>query len=244
MRSKLLWAAFFFAAASHSFAQIPQSDPGEIEIKPTVNDPVNEVIDKRADAKEGEHSLIDVRESDKNGKTVAGVLPPVDYIRPDAEKRFRNYLNSLADPVALAYYTTTAGLLTLRNSPKEWGDRSDGLARRFANVAGKNAVRSTTIYALDEMLKVDSSFYLSRDRRVMARLRNSVFSAVTARDRKGKRVIGIPSIAGGMLSEVVSSSGWYPPRYDYVHGLKGGAISIGITTGMNLLREFVWKPKR
>ncbi|MGE0654630.1 MAG: hypothetical protein AB7F88_05155 [Pyrinomonadaceae bacterium] len=169
--------------------------------------------------------------------------PDTGYVRPDAKQRFRNYLNNLASPVSLAYYGGTAGLLTLRNSPREWGDKADGFGRRFANVVGKNAIRSTTIYALDEALELDSAYYPSRDRSTLGRLRNCVFSAVTARNKKGKRVIGIPVIAGGVLSEVVSSSGWYPKRYDYVHGLKGGAISIGIATGVNLFKEFVWNPQ-
>lgn len=244
MKSRLFLAALFFAAASHCFGQVPGNLPDTVEEKPA-DAAADESIKKRTvSTTENESRIEPVSASPEAVKDPATRIdPPIDYVRPNAKQRFRNYINDVAGPVSLAYYAGTAGLLTLRNSPKEWGDKSDGFGRRFANVAAKHAIRSTTVFALDEALKVDSTFYRSRDRSVAARLRNSVFSAVTARNRRGKRVIGIPAIAGGVLSEVASSSGWYPPRYDYVHGLKGGAISIGITTGINLLKEFVWKPR-
>lgn len=245
MKSKLLLAALFFAAASTCFSQVPENDRGAVELKTDAPAVGNELIQKLPVVKAGNETdpepYTPSHERDKN--PAVRIDPPVDYTRPDAKQRFRNYLDNLAGPASLSYYAAAAGLLTLRNSPKEWGDKSDGFGRRLANVAGKNAIRSTTIYALDEALKVDSTFYRSKDRSLAGRLRNSVFSAVTARDKRGKRVIGVPMLAGGVLSEVVSSSGWYPPRYDYVHGLKGGAISIGITAGVNLLKEFVWKPR-
>jgi hypothetical protein len=168
-------------------------------------------------------------------------MRPVDYVRPDAKKRLDTYIRNVAGPIAITRYAATAGLLTLRNTPKEWGKKPDGYGKRFANVAAKSLIKNTTVYALDEMLKVDSTFYLSRDRSPAARLRNSIFSAVTARNRRGQRVIGIPQLAGSFLSEVMSSVVWYPSRYDQDHGLKGGAISIGINAGLNIFREFILK---
>lgn len=240
MKSKLLFAALFFAAASHCFAQVPENAPGTVDersAQTATDEPVKKASGLKAEDEGSIEPASPVPVVDKK------VDPPIEYRRPDRTQRFKNYLDNIAGPAALTYYAVGAGLLTLRNSPKEWGAKSDGFGRRLANVTGKNLIRGTTMYALDEALKVDSKFYPSRERTLTGRLRNSVFSAVTARDRKGKRVIGLPAIAGGLLSEVVSSSGWYPQRYDYVHGLKGGAISLGITAGMNLLKEFVWKPK-
>ena len=127
-----------------------------------------------------------------------------EYKRPNATQRFRHYANSVAGPLALTGYVATAALLTWRDSPTEWQNKWKGFGRRTANVVGKNVITSTTVYGLDEALKVDSKFYLSRDRSVAARLRNSVFSAVTARNEKGKRVVGIPRLAGGFAAEVIA----------------------------------------
>lgn len=240
MTVKLLLAACILAAAANAFAQ---SGEPAAERPETRN--IAKETEARADqASSNEPTAPAEAERPAGAEAEKKDKDPIDtgYVRPDAKQRFRNYLKNLGSPLAIGYYAGTAGLLTFRNSPKEWGDHGDGYARRLGNVAAKHAIRTTTIYALDEALKLDSLFYRSKDRSLTARLRNCVFSAVTARDRRGKRVPGIPVIAGGVLSEVVSSSGWYPRRYDVEHGLKGGAISIGITAGLNLFKEFVWNP--
>ena len=246
----LVLAAVLFAGANVAFGQEAKQETADADLKPAETRfaarssaaPDAETEGKR------QPSVTDTKVasvSDESGPPapVSRVrnLRPVDYVRPAAEKRFSNYLHEVAGPFALIRYAATAGLLNMRNTPKEWGKKPDGYARRFGNVAAKNVMRATTTYALDEVLKVDSSFYLSRDRSVAARLRNSIFSAVTARNRRGQRVIGIPRLAGSFVSEVVPSVAWYPGRYDQDHGLKGGAISIGLSAGVNLLREFVLK---
>lgn len=250
MRSFTLLAVLFFSVVFCTFAQDDaakkDADAGkktvqtEFERTPTEK-PIVQPVDPNTSSND-KKSLPpqDAKNADKQKDKKFG-LTDTGYVRPDADRRFKNYVNSVAGSLAVARYTMTAGLLTWRNSPSEWNDRLDGFGRRFANAFGKSVIRNTTVYALDEALKVDSNFYRSRDRRVLARMRNSVFSAVTARNEKGKRVIGIPRIAGGFASEVISSTMWYPQRFDHVHGLKGGLISIGVNVGFNLFREFVWK---
>lgn len=163
------------------------------------------------------------------------------YVRPDKDKRLKRYVNGVVGPFALAKYAATAGITTWRNTPKEWGDKWDGFGHRFVSNLGKSAIKNTTIYGLDEALKVDSRFYRSRNRSVASRLRNSIFSPVTARNRKGERVIGIPRITASFASSVIASETWYPSRYNYRHGLKSGITSLGFNVGFNLIKEFVWK---
>ncbi|MEK7856948.1 MAG: hypothetical protein AAB288_12715 [Acidobacteriota bacterium] len=232
-----MMTAVLCATAFFTFGQsaVPTPEPETKTVQP---DAEKRTVSESSDA---DRTVADDEKKKIEDKKPAVGLTPTGYIRPSGKRRFKSYVNSVVGPFALTRYTITAGVLTWRNSPDEWGDKWEGFGRRFANGLGKSAVRNTTMYGLDEALKVDSTFYRSRDRSVKARLRNSVFSAVTARDRKGKRVIGIPRIAGGFASEIASSTLWYPARYDYVHGLKGGAISIGVNVGFNLLREFVWK---
>lgn len=162
------------------------------------------------------------------------------YVRPDRKKRFNDYVNSMVGPVSLARYAATAGMTTYRNSPSEWGDKWEGFGRRFASNLATGSIQKTVQYGLDEALKLDSKFYKSRKRTISARMRNAVFSAVTARDPKGKRVFGAPKLVGRVVSKVVAAEAWYPERYNYVHGLKGAAISTAISVGVNLFREFVF----
>lgn len=229
MKSKLLTSTLFFVAAISGFGQEQEADPIKIKSEPAKTIQKQNVPEKTTPS------------DDNSAKAVSTAATVNPYQRPNAERRFRNYANSVVGPAALIQYVSAAGLLTWRNSPKEWGSKWNGYGRRLTNSFGKSLVKNTTIYGLDEALKVDSNFYRSKDRSVAARMRNSLFSAVTARNKKGERVIGIPRITGSFVSEVTSSTLWYPQRYDHVHGLKGGVISLGISVGVNLFREFVWK---
>lgn len=242
MKGLIFLTIFFFSTANNGHAQTDQGIKTSETPLPSAPTGYRKTPPSSSQQSENEPSEFrrDTAQVDEKAGKIVG-LTPTGYVRPAAKRRFKRYVNNAVGPFALARYTATAGLLTWRNSPSEWGDKWEGFGRRFANVAGKGAIRSTTVYALDEAFKLDSTFYRSRDRSVPARLRNSVFSAVTARTKSGKRVIGVPRLAGGFAAEVVSSTTWYPSRYDYLHGLKGGAISVGINVGFNLLREFVWK---
>ncbi len=163
------------------------------------------------------------------------------YKPPTQKVRLKSYVNGVIGPVALVKYAATAGLTTARNTPSEWGPGWEGYGRRFANTLGKSAIRRTTMYALDETLKIDSKFYPSRDRKPVARLRNAIFSPFTARNREGERVAGIPRIAGSIAAGVIASEVWYPKRFNYVHGLKGAAIALAFNATFNIFREFIWK---
>jgi hypothetical protein len=163
------------------------------------------------------------------------------YLPPTAKERRDRYVRSAFGPVAITRYTIIAGVLTARNAPREWGGTWEGFGRRFASNAAEGLIKQTVRFGLDEALDTDSTFYLSRDRRPIARMRNAVFSAVTSRDRKGRRVFGLPKIAGHLTANIASAELWYPQRYTYRHGLKGAAISLAVDIGVNLFREFFWK---
>lgn len=92
------------------------------------------------------------------------------YTRPDAEKRFKRYVNNAIGPVALGVNALTAGITTAANRPEEWGKKWDGFGRRFASNMGKNIIKQTVIYSMDEAFKLDSGFYRSEKRSVGARL--------------------------------------------------------------------------
>ena len=167
--------------------------------------------------------------------------PAAAYVRPDAKTRQKRYVSSMVGPFALGRTVATAGISTWRNSPEEWGDRWEGFGRRVASNFGKNAIKQSTIYGLDEAFKYDSNYYRSKDKRVGARVRNALISPVTARDRSGKRVVGVPRLVGTYTSNIVAYETWYPARYDWKDGVKSGTISLGFNAAFNLFKEFVWK---
>jgi hypothetical protein len=166
---------------------------------------------------------------------------PEPYKRPEPKVRFKRFIDSTVGPVTIAKNLGTAGIGTARNSPEEWGGQWEGFGRRFGSSMAKGTIKNGVMFGLDEAFKVDSSFYRSRDRSAGAKLKNAVISPFTARNESGKRVIGIPRIAGAFTSGVIASTTWYPERYGVKDGLRSGAISLGFSAAFNVIKEFVWK---
>jgi hypothetical protein len=166
---------------------------------------------------------------------------PQDYVRPDAAARRKRFVNSTIGPVALGRMVFNAGVSTWSNSPEEWGTHWEGFGRRFASNLGKNVIRQSTSFSLDEALKYDSYFYRSKNKSVGARLKNSLISPVTARDKNGKRVLGIPRITAAYTSSIIAAEAWYPDRYNWKDGLISGSSSLAFNAAFNLFREFIWK---
>lgn len=163
------------------------------------------------------------------------------YVRPDASTRLKRFVNATAGPYAIARQIGGAGIATWRNSPEEWGGQWEGFGKRVASNFGKNAIKQTSIYALDEALKLDSHYYRSTKKDPSSRIKNALISPVTARNSKGKRVIGVPRLVGTYTASITAAEVWFPKRYDWKDGVRSGSISLGFNAAFNLFKEFVWK---
>lgn len=163
------------------------------------------------------------------------------YIRPTAEKRFKRYVNDTVGPFSWVGIAASAGFSTIRNEPEEWDKSAKGFGKRFASSFGKNAIKNTAIYGIDEALKIDSHYYRSTKRDVGSRVGNAIASTFTARTASGKRTVGVSRIVGTYAANVIAAEAWYPPRYNWKDGMKSGTISLGINSLFNLVREFVFK---
>jgi hypothetical protein len=216
-----LFFALFFTAVFHAAAQTPAPAPSP---SPEVTTTISATPDRN----------LPVQKTDPN-------LLLNTYKRPDSKTRFKRYVKSVIGPVALAKHVVFAGYATWRNSPEEWGDNWEGFGRRFASGVGKSAIKGTTMYALDEAFKLDSAFYRSKKTTLGGRLGDALASAFTARKPDGKRVFGLPRIAGTYASSVIAAEAWYPKRFDYKDGLKSGTISLGLNAVFNVFKEFVRK---
>lgn len=163
------------------------------------------------------------------------------YQRPNSKERFNNYVRNTVGPFALLGTAFSAGIGTVANEPEEWEGNIEGFGRRFASNLGERAIRQTAIYGLDEALKLDSTFYRSQKKDFGSRLGNAMISTITARNKSGKRVVGVPRIVGNYSSAIIARETWYPKRFDYKDGLRSGTISFGTEALINVFREFVFK---
>ena len=143
--------------------------------------------------------------------------------------------------MALGRTVATAGVATWRNSPEEWGTKWEGFGRRVASNFGRNVIKQTTIYGLDEALKVDSNFYRMKNQSIGSRIGNALISPVTARKPNGERTIGVPRLVGTYGAAIISREVWYPDRYNWKDGVRSGTISLGFNAAFNLVKEFIWK---
>jgi len=163
------------------------------------------------------------------------------YVRPDAGTRFKHYVNDTVGPFAWVGMAAGAGFSTAADRPPEWGRTAEGFGRRLASNLGRNVVRNTVIYGLDEALKLDSHYYRSKKRDVGSRVGNALISTVTARTPSGKRTVGVPRLVGTFTANVVAAEVWYPARYDWKSGMRNGTISLGVNAMFNLVKEFFLK---
>jgi hypothetical protein len=163
------------------------------------------------------------------------------YTRPTKEERLKKFVNRTIGPTAFISPVISATFRQFRNSPEEWGGKSEGFVRRVGDSVGRNLIRQSVTYGLDEALKLDSNFYKSQKKDFKSKFSNAVLSPFTARNARGKRVIGVPTIVGTYSSQIIANEVWMPKRFDYKDGLRAGSISFATRIGFNLIREFVFK---
>jgi hypothetical protein len=163
------------------------------------------------------------------------------YSRPAPKVRFKRYVSDTFGPVSLAKTVVTAGWSTYRNDPEEWGGQWEGFGRRVASNMGKTVIQQTTIYGLDEALKFDSHYYRSTKRDAGSKIKNALLSTVTARNKNGKRVVGVPRLVGTFGANIIATEAWYPSRYGWKDGARDATYSLGFNAAYNLFKEFIWK---
>lgn len=186
-------------------------------------------------------NTVNEQNSNKPPSTKSASAAANGYVRPKPETRRKRYLNGLFGPYTIARQVAGAGISTWRNSPEEWGNGWEGFGRRVASNFGKNVIKQTTIFGLDETLNLDSGYYRSRKRDFGSKVTNALISPLTARTESGRRAVGIPRIVGTYASSIIAAEAWYPSRYSWKDSVKNGTISLGFNAAFNLVKEFVKK---
>jgi hypothetical protein len=160
------------------------------------------------------------------------------YQRPDKHERVQRYIRGMFGPVPVAKTLASSGISTWRNSPEEWGPHWSGYGKRVASNFGKNIIRSSTRFGLEEAFKLDSRFVRSPRESVGKRIGNALISPLVARNERGHKVFGFPNVIANYTAPVVAAETWYPRRYTWRDGVRSGTISLGTSALWNLIREF------
>jgi hypothetical protein len=160
------------------------------------------------------------------------------YVRPDKQQRIRSYIKSMFGFSALAKNVASAGVSTWTNAPDEWGPHWGGFGKRFASNMGKGIIKNTTAFGLEEAFKLDSRYVPAAGKPVGQRIGNALISPFVARNQYGRKVFGLPRIAGTFASSIIAVKTWYPANDGWKDGMRNGAVSLGTSALFNLIKEF------
>ena len=159
---------------------------------------------------------------------------------PDRSKRLKRYLKNAFGPTAYIGPAVSATFQTIGENPPEWEKNGKGFARRFASNVAENVIEESVIYAGSELLGQDPKYYKSESKNVGKRAWHAFKSGFTARDRSGRTVFAPQKVAAPFVSNVTSTTVWFPDRYSAKDGLRQGGYSLLFSAGFNLLKEFVF----
>ncbi|REJ76119.1 MAG: hypothetical protein DWQ47_10890 [Acidobacteria bacterium] len=162
------------------------------------------------------------------------------YEFPDKSERLKRYLNKAFGPTSYIGPAAGAAFQTFRGNPPEWEKNGKGFARRFASNVAENVIEESVVYAGSEVLGHDPKYYKSESKNFGKRVVHALKSGFTARDRRGRTVFAPQKVAAPFVSNVTSTTVWYPERYSAQDGLRQGGYSLLFSAGFNLLREFVF----
>lgn len=175
-----------------------------------------------------------------NVRSENGFTPRQTYVRPTREQRFKRYASDAFGVPALIGATFGATVSQIGNNPPEWEKSVKGFGKRFASSYATNAIRSTISYGLSEAFKLDNRFEKSGQKNIGKRIKHVLVASYTTRTKTGKRLPDFPYVVGAYSASVIANEAWYPDRYSYKDGLRGGTITLGVRFGINLLREFIF----
>jgi hypothetical protein len=182
-------------------------------------------------------SVPQVRDRDWIDKAlgIAGPEQPADLTQ---KARFQQYLLFTAGPLPILGEIAGSGINQWTNTPHEWGQGWEAYGKRLGSNLGYNAVRQTITYGSSAALDEDNRYFLSH-KHGLARIEYALVSTVAARKSDGRRTFSFSSVAGVAGASAISSI-WGPPSYKGIgHMTQNAGISLSVTAGFNIVREFL-----
>jgi hypothetical protein len=155
-----------------------------------------------------------------------------------AQKAKRRTLR-LVEPLTLFSSALGSGLDQWRDTPPQWGQGSEGYARRFASAEGFTAAHNGIALMFDLGFHLDPRYRRMPGAAFGARLRNAVGQTFIANKDSGGKMINVSEIAGNFGAGFIANS-WYPAGYNSAgDALTRGAFGLAYHTVKNVAREFL-----
>lgn len=161
-----------------------------------------------------------------------------------ANERMADYLKRTAGAEAIFNSSLLAGIDQWRDRPEGWEQGGAGYGRRFVSRLGRGAISNTIQLGLEAALREDSRYTALEHGPIGQRLGHSLSHTFMVRTPGGRRAPPIGRFAG-IVGGAVLSRRWYPEGENtFEDGARAAGISLGVFTGINVLREFLPDIKR
>jgi hypothetical protein len=169
----------------------------------------------------------------------AGLAAAQDEFSPMTRgERLRGYLTGTFGHNSLAAAAVRAEIGQWRHDPKEWGRDASGYGQRMGSAFAQHFIRHTLEYGASSLLHEDNRYLRSGRAGFWKRMKYAVASSFLARHDNGRRSAGISRL-GSAAGAAFISRAWLPRSIATVGaGASSFGISIGVSVGSNVLREF------
>src|SRR5687768_9883242 len=159
----------------------------------------------------------------------------------EAGGRGRAYVNSLIGAGALVSLGISTVIDHRQDDPLEWGDGTEGFAKRLGSNAARNLAQESVRHGLAAVLGRSVTYQRCECNGFFPRVGNAVVEVVTDRNRDGDRMIAISRFAGAYAGAAAETL-WHPDRSG-AEVINVAANTLLWGTVSNLWREFVGWPK-
>lgn len=164
--------------------------------------------------------------------------PSPAYTPLSPARRLQLYLQETYGPSAWLRTAFVAAMDQADHDPPEWRQGAPGYSRRFASRFGRFSLQESIEFPAGMALGEDPRYFPCQCRGPLKRAGHALLSTVVARNRNGGRTVALARI-GGVYGGALAAMAWHPSRYTLAgDGLRLGNLSLAVTGGVNLFREF------
>ncbi len=167
------------------------------------------------------------------------LAPQTPYQPPSMTDRWNWYVRDTFGPGAALRTGFVAAMDHADNDPPEWEQGMAGFGRRAASRYGRFALQETIELGGGALLGEDPRYHPCKCSGFFRRSGHALVSTVVARNANGKPTPAFARIAGVYGGSMLATHLWYPSRFTAAgDGFRLGNISLGVSGGVNLVREF------
>lgn len=161
------------------------------------------------------------------------------------DERWHRYVrNTYWSPAPYLRTGASALFSQLRDDPEPWEQGMSGFGKRAANRFGRFALRESIEAGGAALLQHEVRYVRSDSTRIAPRVAHALKANFLTWDRDGRRVPHAARL-GAIFATEFTATRWMPDGYrDSGTALRGVGVQLGISSGINLLREFSPELKR